>query len=205
MSSDEQKQILKMVEDGKISAEEAMQLIRALGEAESAEAGTEILETLAGPGVERSGPEFDEVRARARRFASIPLWTGVFVTLLSSYWLFALVQKSNYGFWFACAWFPMLLGVLLVALSASGSNARWLYVNVEQAAGEWPGHITLGFPLPLGLASWALRNFGHYARGMDEARVADILSLLVGVDSQEPIIVNVDEGERGERVQVYIG
>jgi hypothetical protein len=199
MSSDEQKQILKMVEDGKISAEEAMQLIRALDEAE---AGTEIFETAAGPGVGRSGPEFDEVRARARRFASIPLWIGVFVTVLSSYWLFALVQRSSYGFWFACAWFPLLLGVLLVALSVSGSNMRWLYVNIEQAAGEWPGHITLGFPLPLGLAGWALRNFGHYARGMDEARVAGILSLLAGADSREPVIVNVDEGER---VQVYIG
>ncbi|MFZ5911530.1 MAG: SHOCT-like domain-containing protein [Chloroflexota bacterium] len=205
MSSDEQKQVLKMVEDGKISAEEAMQLIHALGEDESAEAGTETFETVASPGVGRSGLEFDEVRARALRFTSIPLWTGVFVTILSSYWLFMLVQKSNYGFWFACAWFPLLLGVLLVALSAGGSSARWLYVNVEQAAGEWPGHITLGLPLPLGLASWALRNFGHYARGMDEARVAGILSLLAGADSPEPIIVNVDEGERGERVQVYIG
>ncbi|MFZ5819330.1 MAG: SHOCT-like domain-containing protein [Chloroflexota bacterium] len=205
MSSEEQKRILKMVEDGKISAEEAMQLIQALGEGESAEAGTETFEAATSPGVERSGQEFDEVRARALRFASIPLWTGVFVTLLSSYWLFTLVQRSNYGFWFVCAWFPLLLGVLLVALSTSGSSARWLYVNVEQAAGDWPGRITLGFPLPLGLASWALRNFGHYARGVDRARAAEVLSLLAGVDSREPIIVNVDEGGRGERVQVYIG
>jgi hypothetical protein len=98
-----------------------------------------------------------------------------------------------------------LLGVLLVALSAGGMNARWLYVNVEQEPGEWPQHITLGFPVPLGLLGWLLRNFGHYARDMDRQRVDDILTLLKTADAHGPLIVNVDEGNHGERVQVYIG
>ena len=42
MSSDEQKQILKMVEDGKISADDAMKLIKALEEA-SAEDEIEVI------------------------------------------------------------------------------------------------------------------------------------------------------------------
>lgn len=210
MSSDEQKQILKMVEDGKITADEAMELIRAL-DAASAEDEIEVIETEAGTGepVEGQGnttmPEFEEVKARARRYAMVPLGIGVVFTILASYWLFVLVQSSNYGFWFACAWFPLLLGVLLVALSAGGMNARWLYVNVEQEPGEWPRHITLGFPVPLGLLSWLLRNFGHYANGMDRQRVDDILTLLKTADAHGPLIVNVDEGDHGERVQVYIG
>jgi hypothetical protein len=213
MSSDEQKQILKMVEDGKITADEAMELIRAL-DAALAEDEIEVIETEASSGsrpepVEgREGtttPEFEEVKARARRYAMIPLGIGVVFTVLASYWLFILVQSSNYGFWFACAWFPLLLGVLLVALSAGGVNARWLYVNVEQEPGEWPQHITLGFPVPLGLLGWLLRNFGHYARDMDRQRVDDILTLLKTSDAHGPLIVNVDEGDHGERVQVYIG
>jgi len=219
MSSDEQKQILKMVEDGKITADEAMKLIKAIEEA-SAEDEIEVIEpesplgddTDQGSGFEAGweaesspGPEFEEVKARARRFAMIPLGIGVVFTVLASYWLFVLVQSSNYGFWFACAWFPLLLGILLVALSAGGLNARWVYVNVEQEPGEWPQRITLGFPVPLGLLGWLLRNFGHYARDMDRQRVDDILKLLATADAHGPLIVNVDEGDQGERVQVYIG
>ena len=132
MSSDEQKQILKMLEDGKISADEAMQLIKALEEA-PVEDEIEVIETEAGSesefeaaegSVRSAAPEFEEVKARARRFAMVPLWIGVAFTVLASYWLYVLVQNSNYGFWFACAWFPLLLGILLVGLSASGVNSR---------------------------------------------------------------------------------
>jgi len=213
MSSDEQKQILKMVEDGKISAEEAMKLIKAL-EVASVEDEIEVIEPEAesGSGFDAVGgsqgsaaPEFEEVKARARRFAMVPLGIGVVFTVLASYWLFVLVQNSNYGFWFVCAWFPLLLGILLVALSAGGMNTRWLYVNVDQEPGERPQHITLGFPIPLGFLGWLLRNFGHYVRGMDRQRGDDILTLLGTADAQGPLIVNVDEGDHGERVQVYIG
>ena len=213
MSSDEQRQILKMVEDGKISADEAMKLIKVLEEA-SAEDEMEVVEPEAGSGsafeaVEDSEgtsmPEFEQVKQRARRFAMVPLGIGVVLTVLASYWLFLLVQNANYGFWFVFAWIPLLLGVLLVALSAGGMNARWLYVNVEQEPGEWPQHITLGFPVPLGLLGWTLRNFGHYAHGVDRERVDDVLTLLATADAHGPLIVNVDEGDHGERVQVYIG
>lgn len=213
MSSDEQKQILKMVEDGKISADEAMKLIKAL-EVASAEGEIEVIEPEAasGSGFEAAGssegsvaPEFEEVKARARRFAMVPLGIGVAFTVLASYWLFVLVQNANYGFWFVCAWFPLLLGVSLMALSAGGMNARWLYVNVDQEPGERPQHITLGFPIPLGLLGWLLRNFGHFVPRMDRQRVDDILTLLATADAHGPLIVNVDEGNHGERVQVYIG
>lgn len=242
MSSDEQKQILKMVETGKISAEEAMKLIKALEEAQ-AEDEIEIIEPevasglgpelVEGPGfVEGSRPatpahparasardggrassgregasdaEFEEVKVRARRFAAIPLGIGVLFTVLASYWLFVLVQNANYGFWFVCAWFPLALGILLVALSAGGMNTRWLYVNVDQAPGERPQHITLGFPIPLGLVGWTLRTFGGFVPGMHRQRVDEIMTLLATADAHGPLIVNVDEGDRGERVQVYIG
>ena len=205
MSSDEQRQILRMVEEGKISADEAMKLIKAI-EATPVEDDIEVIETEAGPGQGRgSAPEFEEVKARARRFALIPLGIGVVFTVLASYWLYLLVQNANYGFWFVCAWFPLLLGVFLLALSGGGLNGRWLYLNVDQEPGERPQHITLGFPIPVGLLGWLLRNFGHYVRGMDRRQVDDILTLLATTDAHDPLIVNVDEGERGERVQVYIG
>jgi len=206
MSSDEQKQILKMVEDGKISAEEAMTLIKALDET-PVEDEVEVFEAEAGPGQERSeSPDFEEVKSRAKKFAMIPLWIGVGFTVLGAYWMYVLVQNANYGFWFFCAWFPLLLGLLVVALSAGGMNSRWLYVNVDQRSGEWPQHFTMGFPLPLGMINWILRNFGHYIRGMDNSNVDEIINVLsLTKHLDEPLIVNVDEGDEGERVQVYIG
>ena len=53
MSSEEQRRILKMVEDGKISADEAMILIRAL-EQESPEAEMEVFEAAPGEGSEKT-------------------------------------------------------------------------------------------------------------------------------------------------------
>jgi hypothetical protein len=136
----------------------------------------------------------------------VPLGIGVVFTVLGAYWMYALVQNANYGFWFFCAWFPLLLGILLLALTSGGLNTRWLYVNVDQQEGEWPQHITLGFPIPLGVVGWFLRNFGHYFRGMDKTNVDDILmALSLAKNLDEPLIVNVDEGDDGERVQVYIG
>jgi len=206
MSSEEKKKILQMVEDGKISAEEAMTLIKVLEET-SAEDEVEVIEVEANTGAERSADlEFDEVKARAQKFAMIPLWIGVGFTILGAYWMFALVQNANYGFWFFCAWFPLLLGLLLVALSAGGMNSRWLYVNVNQRKGDWPEHVTLGFPIPLGMIGWILRNFGQFIPGMGRTSVDDILMALSMTENlDEPLIVNVDEGEHGEQVQVYIG
>ena len=212
MSSDEQKQILKMVEDGKISADEALTLIKALeqtpdeNEVEVIEAESPF-EDDAGRGAERSaGPEFEEIKNRAKKFAMIPLGVGVVFTVLAAYWMFALVQNANYGFWFFCAWFPLLLGILLVAISTGGMNSRWVYVNVDQREGERPQHITLGFPIPLGLIGWSLRTFGRFIRGMDRANVDEIINMLSLTNHlDEPLIVNVDEGDQGDRVQVYIG
>lgn len=213
MSSEERTQILKMVENGKISAEEAMKLIKALDES-SAE--MEIIERApasspgpeAGPESEKpSAPAFEKVASRARRLWQIPLWIGVGITILSAYWLYALVNASNFGFWFYCAWIPLLLGVLLLGLFAGGRTSRWLFVNVERPKdSDWPRNITLGFPLPLGLAAWFLRNFGHNIEGLNRTIVDETIQMLsTGVSSKEPLIVDVDEGEHGERVQVYIG
>jgi len=212
MSSEEQKKILKMVEAGKVSAEEAMTLMKALEQA-PVEDEVEVIDAEfpfdedSGQGAERSaGPEFEEVKNRAKKFAMIPLGVGVVFTVSAAYWMFALVQKANYGFWFFCAWFPLLLGILLVAISAGGMNSRWVYVNVDQREGERPQHITLGFPIPLGLIGWFMHTFGRFIRGMDRANVDEILNILsLTKHLDEPLIVNVDEGDEGERVQVYIG
>jgi hypothetical protein len=210
MSSEERKKILQMVEEGKISAEEAANLMRAL-DADSVEAQVEVFQSESSSGFAggaTTAPEFDEVKARARHFAMIPLWSGVVIAVLSAWGIYSIQQSAGVNFWFFCLIFPLLLGVLLIALGAGGQGSKWLYVNVDRRqAQDWPRNITLGFPLPLGLTSWVLRNFGHNIQGMKDMNVDDIIQVLDATGTSDaPLIVNVhnDDGD-GEHVQVYIG
>ena len=149
MSSEERKKILQMVEEGKISAREAASLMRALDEdAHSVQAEMDVFQTEAASGFAGSeAPEFEEVKSRARRFAMIPLWAGVFVAVMSAWGIYSIQQSAGMNFWFFCLMVPLLLGVLLIALGAGGQSSKWLYVNVDRRnAHEWPQNITLGFP-----------------------------------------------------------
>jgi len=200
MSAEERRKILQMVADGKISAEEAAALMRSLEE--SAEEEIEVIETESASGGERvSAPEFDQIRGRARLFAWIPLGVGIILTILTSWWMFSIQQKAGLNFWFFCMSMPFLFGVFLIALSGA---SRWLYVNVDRShQTDWPKNITLAFPLPLGLAGWFLKNFGSHLQWDHVDEVLTAISAAKTVT--EPLIVNVDEGDGGERVQVFIG
>ncbi len=207
MSSEERKKILQMVQDGKISAEQAASLMRAMEE-DHAEAEAEFVEAGAGSGYERDeASEFEEVKSRARRVAMIPLWIGVFIAVLSAWGIYSVQQSAGVNFWFFCLLVPLLFGVLLIALGAGGESSKWLYVNVDRRnAHDWPQNITLGFPLPLGLTAWFLRNFGQYINGMQKTNVDEIIQILDATGkSGAPLIINANDNGDGEHVQVYIG
>ncbi len=209
MSAEERKKILQMVEEGKISAEQAASLMRAL-ETDAADAEIEVLQSepaSGSAGSETSAPEFEDVKARARRFAMIPLWIGVLIAVLSAWGIYGIQQDVGMNFWFYCLLFPLFLGILLIVIGAGGQSSRWLYVNVDRRhAQDGPRNITLGFPLPLSLTSWFLRVFGHNIQGLKRTNVDDIIQILdTTKKTGEPFIVNVNDDEDGEHVQVYIG
>jgi len=225
MSSEERKKILQMVEEGKISAEGAAGLMRALDDDaeagtdhadESAEAEVEVIQSGTGPSYESDAssgsrrteaPEFDRIKDRARRFALIPLWVGIFITVFSAWAIYAIQQNVGVNFWFYCMTLPLLLGVLLIALGAGGRTSRWIYVDVDRRdakPGDGPKHITLGFPIPLGFVVWFFENFGHNFTGMSKGRVQGIIQMMNATkDSKEPLMINVDDDDA--HVQVYIG
>jgi len=213
MSSEERRKILQMVEEGKISAEEAVRLMAALAEdeeeaGESAEAEVEVMAGAAGYGSERSdAPEFERIKSRVRRLALIPLWAGVFVTLLSAWAMYAIQQKAGTNFWFFCMIVPLIVGVLLLALGGGGRASRWIYVDVNRKDAkpdDGPRHIRFGFPVPLGLVAWFFDHFGQNVKGMSRSKVDGIVQMMRAArDSDEPLMVNVDDDDA--HVQVYIG
>ncbi len=219
MSAEERKQILQMVADGKISAEEAAKLMRVLDDSAAEE--VEIIQPDSARPQESSAddpswskkpeaPEFEEVRRRAYRFSSAFLWIGIFITVIFAWWMFSIQQSAGLNFWFFCLSMPFLFGVLLIALGAGANNSRWLYVNVDRSNakdGDGPKHISIAFPLPLGLAAWFLRVFGSHIENLKDKNVDEIINFIsMTKDIKEPLIVNVDESDKGgERVQVFIG
>jgi hypothetical protein len=208
MSSEERRKILQLVADGKISAEEAANLMRTL--AETAEEEIEVFEAGPGSNDERSdAPEFEEVRKRAMRWAMIPLWAGVLFTIFSAWGMYSIQQNSGYTFWFFCLGMPLFFGVVLIALGTGGMGSRWLYVNVDRTrARDWPKNITIALPLPLGLVSWFLKNFGSRIDGLKNTTVDEVIMAISMTKSvREPLIIHVDDdhSKDGERVQIYIG
>lgn len=204
--SEEKKQILKMVEDGKISAEEAMDLLRALnddldsGEAEAYETEPDFTSTVE-PEEDR-----DETIERIKRYGNIPLWGGVILVVLGGLWMFAAMQGGGFGFWFYCSWVPFLLGVLAVAAAAGSRKSRWIFVNVKQAPGERPQRIVFGMPLPIRFSAWALRTFGHYAPDIDAQGIASLLDSMADAPADEAAtVIDVHDDEDGEHVQIFIG
>jgi hypothetical protein len=206
MSSEERKKILQLVADGKINAAEAATLMRTLEE--SAEEEIEVIEPGLGMGGERSDTtDFEYVRRRAMRWAMVPLWAGVLFTIFSAWSMYAIQQNAGYNFWFFCLGMPLFLGVLLIALAAGGMGSRWIYVNVDRTrARDWPKNITIALPLPLGLVSWFLKTFGSHIDGLKQTAIDEVIMAIAMTKTvKEPLIVNVDEGSDGERVQVFIG
>lgn len=213
MSSEERKQILQMVEAGKITADEALVLITELED--SAEAESEAYEAEAGSGSgfeagsssSDSAPELERTAAQARRLWQIPLWIGVAFTVLSAFGMYSIMQSAGTNFWFYCLMTPLFFGVAVMVFAAWSRTAQWLFVNVDRSrSGDGPKRIFLGFPLPLGLAGWFLRTFGNRIEGLKHTNVDEVVQAIsMAKTIREPLIVNVDDGEDGERVQVYIG
>lgn len=221
MSEEERRQVLEMVQSGKISAEQALELLHALQEDEesaplmmaagapafaasaaSDSAGTEDL-----PPIRQSEPPPDLGKGAGhwRNWWWIPLWIGVGITATSALLMFLAYQSSGFGFWFACTWFPFLLGVLIMALAATSRTARWLHVRIHQSPGEFPQKIAFSLPVPIRLTGWFFRTFRKTIPGLDSVPDMDeMLKALENVTPEAPFFVEVDEGD-GERVEVYIG
>ena len=216
MTDPERNQVLKMIEEGKITPEQGLALMQALEEqgpdaegapvpavpvAEAAQGEAQAPEPTVIP-----DPHIEHLKATARRLWQIPLWAGIFITVLSALGMYAILRGPGMNFWFYFLLLPLLLGVALTALAAGSRAARWIYVSVHQQPGEYPKHIFLGFPLPLKLTAWFLRTFGPMIPELQRTTVDEIIQVMEsGFNGKEPLIVHVDEGEAGERVQVYIG
>ncbi|GAB4499659.1 MAG: hypothetical protein OHK003_16390 [Anaerolineales bacterium] len=211
MSSEERRKILQMVAEGKISAEEAATLMRAMEDDGEGKASAEPEVIEVGPvfsGERSEAPEIDEVRLRAHRFSSAFLWIGILFTVFTAWGMFAIQRNAGLNFWFYCLSMPLAFGIMLIALGAGSRTSRWLYVNVDRTRSkdkDGPRKISLAFPLPLGFAAWFIRMFGNRIEGLKNTNVDDVITAIsMAKNIKDPLIVHVNDAD-GEQVQVFIG
>jgi hypothetical protein len=225
----ERLQVLEMIESGVITPEEGAKLLSALdGDASPEEGGwnsasmgysedfdtpvtpslPEIVSTDPALGDEAEADErlFDPKLQYWRRWWMIPMWIGIAITVAGGALMFLALQTSGIGFWFGCAWLPFLLGVGVMALAWASRTSRWLHLRIHQKPGERPQTILLSFPLPLRATAWFLRTFGIRIPQLKNTGVDElILALEKTTGPANPFYMEVEDGEDGERVQIYIG
>lgn len=210
----ERMHILQMIEDGKITAAEGLRLLNALtGAKPEAQGGPE-------PALEAPPPPLSPPPAEAEKAPPIPemgkwklwwlipLWIGLGITVCGGLLMYWAYSAGGFSFWFACATLPFLFGVLVAALASASRTSRWIHVRVNrgEAADDGPKNIRISFPLPIRLAAWCLRVFAPFIPKLKDTGVDElILALEESTSPENPLFVDVHEGEGGERVQVYIG
>jgi hypothetical protein len=150
--SAERLKILEMLEQGKISADEAASLLDAVPEESSLEQAVPAEQ----PRPEGPAPDMDHFR----RLSQIPLIISASVLALIGAGLYTFYRYSE-GQGLAgllCLWSLFVIAALATLLSFIGMRAPWLHVRVQERDGT---KVSISLPLPLPL----LRLSMHIARG----------------------------------------
>jgi hypothetical protein len=210
-------QILRMIEEKRITPDEGVELLEALsagkegGLAQFAATGEEVAAMPLSPAEtpvaesewseEPAAPTVPADMPNFRHVWLIPLAAGGVVSAVGLGSILLIQWASPGSLFLLCGWTPFLAGLAIVLLAFWSRTARWLHVRIR---GE--RRITLSFPLPLRLAGWILRLVRPYVPQLEKTGLDEvILSLDEGLASEGGFYVDVQDGEAGEQVQVYIG
>jgi hypothetical protein len=189
---DERMRILKRIEAGELSADEAVQQLGALPQSPQPEAEPEQLV---------SAPPMD-VPKGLTQFWQYPLYAGVATVVLGAILLYAVYGASASVWLSLCGWPVFALGVLITATAWWLRTARWVHVRVTGKE-----RVAISLPLPIKLAAWVLKIARPFVPQLKDTGVDEVIMGLgdtLDKDGQ-PIYVNVDDDETGEHVQIYIG
>ncbi|MBN1264833.1 MAG: hypothetical protein JXA25_05020 [Anaerolineales bacterium] len=183
--------ILRQIEDGSLSAVEAVNLLK---NQQTEEVDTQ--ETPVYAAVEETDEDRELLRSRSRMTLLV---IGMLLSALGGWF------GSLGGWWWLGAAPLLLIGVPLLVLVVVSWRSTWLFIHVRTDE-DWPKKISLCFPLPLKLAGWVIRNFGSSMASLKHSAVDELLMELENsIQRNQPLSIVVDEGDSGERVRVYLG
>lgn len=189
---DEQEDLLGQLEAGEIDVSEAIRLIESGSSVGGASAPASEVHEM--PSI---SPSLEKLRSWWLLIPAI----GLVVTAFGG-WM------STYGGWWWLFAAPSLLGGILILLFGLATyNSPWLHIRVDTGQVAWPQRVSISFPIPIRLASWGLRKWGHYAGSLDATAIDELLlSLEENFSADNPIHIEVHEDkESGEKIQVFLG
>jgi hypothetical protein len=201
VKNDERLRVLQLVNDGKITVEDAERLLDALDPpVPHPTAPTPVIPEKAKR--KRSSPP--DMR-RFRRYWQYPFLVGVIMLgvagLCASNTSLLLLQL--------CGWSVFALAALITVVGWVSQWSPWIHVRVQERKGR---RFAVSLPLPLSLIGWHLKLTKPLIRryaNEDAARYLDMATALLstmdsGLLVDQPITIDVDEPD-GDLVQVFIG
>lgn len=224
MNDQQRSDVLEMINRGELSAAEGLRILEAMQRetsppgAEVAAASTPMADAASPTEPAPAMPPAQDIlppRApapeipRSFRYAWVALTAaGVALALLFSALFIGLWTTGWFGAFLSvlCLSPLTLLGVIVAAIGLLSAQAPWAHVRVDTGEERWPRRINLSVPLPLRPVGWLIRAFGRFIPALQRTVVDDVLSALSQADfKREPIVIDVHEGENGERVQIVVG
>jgi hypothetical protein len=198
--------VLKMIEEGTITAEEGERLLAALktGSQEVDEGGMEVGPPPPPPSPPPD-PEIEPVPVGPPPFWThvwiYPLVTGIALLAGMGYLTNLLITGGEKLGWLICTIPLALFGGLVALLAWWSTYSRWLHVRIQDDGKK----INISLPLPLRPAAWLVRLVRPFVPQLQEVPVDEFILSLANLDNEEGLlVVDVDEG-KGEKVQVYFG
>lgn len=193
----EHKEVLRLVQEGKITAEEAARLWDAMsGEGDRAE------ESL--PPEEGRPAEPAPRPPESRRKAGSPYW--IFVLLFGLGWTLAGAALTLWALgtgWLLLTVPFLLAGLAVLSLGAASRDASWISIRITDS--DERRKFALDFPLPLPVLAWGVQIARPFVPQLRDTAVDElILALQESGVPGELLLVDVIDDESGERVQVRV-
>jgi hypothetical protein len=195
---EERLHILKMLQAGQISSEQALQLLDALEEEDAlgpVEQEGQILPPVSAPSAPSEGWLYPTVAGAVIMAIGAPLMALGLTGRAAAFWALF------------CGWFPFLTGLIVLSLGFWSRNARWFHLRIQNSRGA-KSSVAISLPLPLTFAAWVLRLLRPYLPQLRETGVDEaILALQEAARSGDktPVYIEVEDQGGGERVLIWFG
>lgn len=198
----ERRKVLEMIENGKLSAVEGLNLMNVLMDIDD------------DPQPETNFPPQDTISETLQQpytnkwnwLWQIPLWLGIILVVLGTIDLFLVIRSIGFGIWFILAWLPLLAGVFWIAFAWECRSAHWLCLQIRQKWGERRANYSFGFPMPLRFVTWLLSIFGDKIPPEKKQSLKQLIQTLeTQTSSKYPIFIDINGYEEDRQVQLVIG
>ncbi len=227
-TSEERRQVLRMIADGKITPEEGARLLAALSGGtppvgESAPVG-DMPSAAPDPATDSAHAAQAEPQQQAytpeqevisppppietkipdtRHWWQVPFWIGAALIVAGAFTLAGALSSGALCLVLLCGLPLLLSGILAVIVAWFARNGPWVHIRVKH---KHPGDRDINLSVPLDLGVVAVRVAEPFVPEMKDTGVDDVIvSLKDNVKKDQPLIIDVNDDDDGEHVQVIVG